>query len=102
MYLMIANFIGSWARLSLPIDSGGLGFRDTATVNRALLAKQCWCIITNSDLLLSHVLKRFYFPNTTLLHSNGRGRPSWGWQSLMLGRDFLRPGFDGSLDRGCK
>ncbi|CAN1800751.1 Uncharacterized mitochondrial protein AtMg00310, partial [Linum perenne] len=70
---------------------GGLGFRDFSTFNRALLAKQCWRILTNPNLLLSRVLKIVYFPNTTLLQSNGRGRPSWGWQILMVQRDFLQP-----------
>ncbi|CAN1281610.1 LINE-1 retrotransposable element ORF2 protein [Linum perenne] len=92
----------SWARLSLPKEAGGLGFRDFATFNRALLAKQCWRILTNPDLLLSRVLKSVYFPNTTLLQSNGRGRPSWGWQSLLLGRDFLSPGLRWQIGSGMQ
>ncbi|CAN1140812.1 Uncharacterized mitochondrial protein AtMg00310 [Linum perenne] len=40
-----------WARLSLPKESGGFSFQDFSTFNRALLAKQCWCILTNPDLL---------------------------------------------------
>ncbi|CAN1191950.1 Uncharacterized mitochondrial protein AtMg00310 [Linum perenne] len=90
----------SWARLSLPKDAGGLGFRDFATFNKALLAKQCWRILTNPDLLLSRVWKSVYFPTTTLLLSNGRGRPSWGWQSLMTGRDFIQPGLGWQIGSG--
>ncbi|CAN1749320.1 Uncharacterized mitochondrial protein AtMg00310 [Linum perenne] len=92
----------SWARLSLPKESGGLGFRDFSTFNRALLAKQCWRILTNPDLLLSRVLKSVYFPNTTLLQSNGRGRPSWGWKSLMIGRELLQPGLRWQIGSGMQ
>ncbi|CAN1164904.1 Uncharacterized mitochondrial protein AtMg00310 [Linum perenne] len=88
----------SWARLSLPKK----GFRDFSTFNRALLAKQCWRILTNPDLLLLRVLKSVYFPNTTLLQSNARGRPSWGWQSLMIGRDFLQPGLRWQFGSGMQ
>ncbi|CAN1775772.1 Uncharacterized mitochondrial protein AtMg00310, partial [Linum perenne] len=64
------------------------------------LLKQCWRILTNPDHLLSRVLKSVYFPATTLLRSNGRGRPSWAWQSLMTGRDFLRPGLGWQIGSG--
>ncbi|CAN1156374.1 Uncharacterized mitochondrial protein AtMg00310, partial [Linum perenne] len=92
----------SWARLSLPKEAGGLGFRDFATFNKALLAKQCWRILTNPHLLLSRVLKSVYFSNTTLLLSNGRGRPSWGWQSLIKGRNFLQPGLRWQIGSGMQ
>ncbi|CAN1781692.1 hypothetical protein LINPERHAP1_LOCUS15535 [Linum perenne] len=85
----------SWARLSLPKEEGGLGFRDFATFNRALLAKQCWHILTNPDLLLSHVLKSVYYSNSTLLQSKG-------WQSLLVGRDFLRPGLGWQIGSGVQ
>ncbi|CAN1126225.1 Uncharacterized mitochondrial protein AtMg00310, partial [Linum perenne] len=57
---------------------------------------------TNPDLLLSRVLKSVYFPNTTLLQSNCRGRPSWGWQSLMIGRDLLQPGLRWQIGSGLQ
>ncbi|CAN1156684.1 hypothetical protein LINPERHAP2_LOCUS21095 [Linum perenne] len=37
-----------------------------------------------------------------MMQSNGRGRPSWGWQSLMVGRDFLRPGLRWLIGSGLQ
>ncbi|CAN1796485.1 hypothetical protein LINPERHAP1_LOCUS20908, partial [Linum perenne] len=46
--------------------------------------------------------KSVYFPNTSVLLSNGRGRPSWGWQSLILGRDLLLSGIRWQIGTGVQ
>ncbi|CAN1153578.1 hypothetical protein LINPERHAP2_LOCUS19489 [Linum perenne] len=56
----------------------------------------------NSNLLLSRVLKSVYFSTTSLLHSNGWGRTSWGRQTLMLGRDLILPGIRWQLGTGVQ
>ncbi|CAN1762226.1 hypothetical protein LINPERHAP1_LOCUS8268 [Linum perenne] len=63
-----------------------------------LMAKFWWGQVSDDR----RVLKSVYFPTTTILWSNGRGRLSWGWQSLMTGRDFLRPGLGWQIGSGIQ
>ncbi|CAN1155706.1 Uncharacterized mitochondrial protein AtMg00310, partial [Linum perenne] len=58
----------------------------------ALLAKQSWWILTQPALLLSRLLKGRYFPSSNFLPATKRSHPSWGWQSMLHGRDLLAPG----------
>ncbi|CAN1758518.1 Putative ribonuclease H protein At1g65750 [Linum perenne] len=67
------------------------------TLNK-LMAKFWWGQISDDR----RVLKSVYFPNTSFLLSNGRGRPSWGWQSLILGRDLLLPGIRWQIGTGVQ
>ncbi|CAN1188858.1 hypothetical protein LINPERHAP2_LOCUS39578, partial [Linum perenne] len=46
-----------WDRLYSPKSEGGLGFRDLHHFNLALLARQGWKIISESESLLSQLLK---------------------------------------------
>ncbi|CAN1164740.1 Uncharacterized mitochondrial protein AtMg00310 [Linum perenne] len=59
----------SWSRLSLPKNLGGLDFKDFILFNQALLAKQCWRILQNPELLLSKVLRAKYFDGKTILQA---------------------------------
>lgn len=47
----------SWDKLMKPKDVGGLGFKDFMNSNLALLAKQAWRILNNSNDLWVKILK---------------------------------------------
>ncbi|KAM2244521.1 hypothetical protein ACFXTI_005579 [Malus domestica] len=78
--------------LGLSKKDGGLGFRNFGDFNDALLAKQCWRLIHNPDSLWAKVLKAKYFPNCSFLDAQKGSRASWGWNSLLVGRDILLQG----------
>ncbi|KAA3468407.1 Ribonuclease H-like superfamily protein [Gossypium australe] len=54
----------AWKDLCLLKENGGLGFRNLANFNVALLAKQGWHLINYPDSLLAKVLKAKYYPKS--------------------------------------
>lgn len=50
----------NWATVCKPKDEGGLGIRSTFDLNRALLAKQFWRILTEPNSLYSQILTSKY------------------------------------------
>ncbi|KAM1294906.1 hypothetical protein ACFX1Q_015702 [Malus domestica] len=78
--------------LGLPKQAGGMGFRGFKEFNDALLAKQCWRLIQDPDSLWAKILKARYFPNGSFLDAIRGGRASWGWSSLLVGREVLLQG----------
>jgi hypothetical protein len=48
---------------------GDIGFRDIHCFNLALLAKQAWRLITESDSLCAEVLRVKYYPTGDLLNA---------------------------------
>lgn len=67
----------------------GLGFCEIKTFNVALLTKMVPRILTELNALWICVLKGIYFPNYDFMEVIRGGRESWGWTSLLVGRDIL-------------
>lgn len=81
-----------WADLCLPKANGGLGFRDLATFNKALLAKQGWNLISNPTSLVARVLKARYYPHSSFFAANVGNNASYTWRSIVGAKDILELG----------
>ncbi|CAL1410227.1 unnamed protein product [Linum trigynum] len=90
----------SWRNMCRSKHEGGMGFRRFEQFNQALLAKVGWRILNEPQSLLAQVYKGKYFPNGSFLQATGRSRPSWGWQSILYGRQLLEAGVRWQIGNG--
>lgn len=63
---------------------GGMGFRNLHAFNIAMLAKQCWQLITNPQSLLTQVFKAKYYPAGSFMTATLDRNPSYAWRSLLF------------------
>lgn len=63
-----------------------------AKFNDALLAKQVWRIIQYPNSLFARVMKARYFKECSVLYAKERRYQSYGWSSLLAGRDVIKKG----------
>lgn len=59
---------------------GGLGLKNMESFNLALLAKQGWNLLQNSESLLAKVLKSKYYPQCDLLSAPEKHNSSFVWK----------------------
>lgn len=82
----------AWKRLQYSKKEGGLGFRDLAKFNDALLAKQAWRMIQNPNSLFARLMKARYFKDDTVLDAKERAYQSYGWASMLTGLALIKKG----------
>ena len=92
----------SWNNLCLPKCQGGLGFRDIENFNLALLGKQVWRFLHNTDSLCYKVFKAKYFPNGTIMDDDVKTKGSYAWQSILKARGVIRMGSTWRIGDGKK
>lgn len=83
---------------------GRLGFKKLHLFNLALLAKQGWKILKNTDFLLHLIYKTNYFPNVDFFDTKLSINLSYAWQGIWEVSKWLYKGCrwrinDGSLVR---
>ena len=81
-----------WETLCLPKFEGGMGFKDLALFNDALLVKQAWRLLHKQNSLFYKVFKSKFFPDCLILEASNSHSGSYAWQSILKGRDVLLKG----------
>jgi hypothetical protein len=82
----------SWERLTRPKGEGGLGFRDIHLFNMAMLAKQGWRLVHNTESLCARVLRAKYYPEGNVLKARPAPNMSYTWRSILKGIEVLKAG----------
>ncbi|VVA32958.1 Hypothetical predicted protein, partial [Prunus dulcis] len=85
---------------------GGLGFKKTADMNRALLAKIGWRMHTRDQGLWAQIYEKKYLKDYSILDTPGVSKQdcSATWRSVLYGVELLRKGMVwrvGNGDKGC-
>jgi hypothetical protein len=82
----------AWENLAKPKALGGVGFRDSALFNQALLAKQAWRLLTEPDSLCAKFLRALYYPRGNLFDTVFRADASPVWRGIEHGLELLKQG----------
>ena len=82
----------SWRRMCKSNFYGGMGFRNLQAFNLAMLAKQGWRILTNTNSLMARLYKAKYFPHVDVLNYKKANNPSYAWRSIHNSLEVIRKG----------
>ena len=66
-----------------------MGFHDFHSFNLAMLSKQAWRLIHNTNSLFYKVYKARYFPNSSFMMADVGSNPSFVWRTLLAARDII-------------
>lgn len=91
-----------WEELCKPKSEGGIGLRDLAIFNKALLAKQGWRLIQNRNSLLARTLKARYFTRGCFENATVGYNSSSTWQAMLAERRVLDLGLVWVVGQGDK
>ncbi|XP_021742818.1 uncharacterized protein LOC110708902 [Chenopodium quinoa] len=87
--------------LHLPKGMGGLGIRRLDSFNSALLARECWRIQNNPQLLISKLLFAKY-PSLRSVQTRSISGSSWGCRGLLQGLSVLSKGIAWKVGSGSQ
>ncbi|XP_056864269.1 uncharacterized protein LOC130511351 [Raphanus sativus] len=90
----------AWEKICVPLEKGGLGFKDLLSFNLALLAKQLWRLLHHPNSLLACVLKGRYYRHISPMEVKKSNSPSYGWRSILAAQDLLREGLRKTIGSG--
>jgi hypothetical protein len=82
----------SWETLTKPKPQGGMGFRDSALFNQALLARQAWRLVQNPRSLAARLMKAIYYPRGNIIDTVFRSEASPVWHDIEHGLELLKEG----------
>ena len=91
----------SWDKLSISKKDGKMGFHDLKAFNLAMLSKQGWRMIQESDSLLYWCFKVRYFPQTSFLEAVESPNISYVWKSMLAALPILKSGHCWRVGNGC-
>ncbi|XP_019188323.1 PREDICTED: uncharacterized protein LOC109182628 [Ipomoea nil] len=82
----------AWDKLCIPKQYGRLGFKDLRAFNLAMLGKQAWRLLTNTDSLVSRVYKARYYPKSSFYEAEIGNNPGYCWGSIMAAKALITNG----------
>ena len=92
----------SWAKMCDTKQNGGMGFKDLRVFNDALLAKNGWRIMQNTDSLLHKIFKARYFPTTHFFDAALGHNPSFVWRGIWGTKNKMQEGCQWRIGSGNK
>ncbi|XVF36663.1 hypothetical protein REPUB_Repub19eG0076600 [Reevesia pubescens] len=90
----------SWEKVCLPKEQGGLGLRNTKTINQAFLAKLGWLILQDKESLWIEVMKKKYLKQKDFLSVEAKSSDSYTWKSILKGRNLVKQGIGKNVNNG--
>ncbi|XP_042974662.1 uncharacterized protein LOC122306298 [Carya illinoinensis] len=90
----------SWSKMCNTKQNGGMGFKDLRVFNEALLAKNGWRIMQNTESLLHKIFKARYFPKKHFLDAALGYNPSFVWRGIWGTKRKLQEGCQWRIGSG--
>ncbi|XP_019163195.1 PREDICTED: uncharacterized protein LOC109159549 [Ipomoea nil] len=90
----------AWDKLCIPKKYGGLGFKDLNAFNLAMLGKQAWRLLTNTNSLVSRIYKSRYYPKHSFSEAEIGNNPSYYWRSIMAAKGLITSGVRRRIENG--